>query len=225
MTGGGAPRVENISNSLFDNRPRGLQKSRVQVSLHDRSGHLGNGPRQVRLPVDTHAVRANLGHVGQDRGAARPEVDERGALAGHGTDGTGDALHDHARVRCDGLAIGTRRDGPHPRVEELRSTGPDLDLRGDEVGAHARAPAHERVPRARVGCGKSPRGHVIAGRTPLNHVRGQSEGGTTESDERRGSQLAHRRRDTIAHALGALGAVSRAPSGVGPRPLAVAMTQ
>ena len=49
--------------------------------------------------------------------------------------------------------------------------------------------------------------------------------GTAESDERRGAELAHRRCDPIAHGLGTLGAVARAPGGIGPRPLPIPMTQ
>ena len=80
MAGGGASGVENISNSLFDNVPRSLKQRRIQIPLHGLPRHLSDGPRQVRLPVHAHAVDTDLGHVGQDRRAARPEVDERSAL-------------------------------------------------------------------------------------------------------------------------------------------------
>ena len=105
MTGGGASGVENISNSLFDNRPWGLQQRGVQISLYGLSGHLLNSPRQVRLPVDTHTVGPDLGHVGQDRGAARPKVDERGALARHLADvyaRNGQALKTLLAIRVGG---------------------------------------------------------------------------------------------------------------------------
>ena len=225
VTGSGPSRLENISNSLFDNGPRGLQQRGVQIPLHGLAGHLSDGPRQVRLPVDAHAVGPDLGHVGQDRSAARAEVDERGALARHRADGTRDALCNHARVRRNGLSIGARREGAHPRVEELRGAGTRLDLSSDEVGAHPSTPGHERVPRTRVRGRERASRHVIAGGTPLDHVGGQGKGGTAEADERGGPQLAHRRRDAVAHGLGTLGTVSRAPGGIGPGALAVAMAQ
>ena len=69
------------------------------------------------------------------------------------------------------------------------------------------------------------RRQVIAGGTPLDHVRGQGEGGAAESNEGCRPQLANRRGDAVAHTLGALATVPRAPGGIGPDPLAIAMAR
>ena len=132
--------VQNILDTALDFRQGRKQDHGVEVALY---GDVEPDPRprfiELDVPIQPQDVAAGTAHERQERRRSRSEIDDRNPFRFQ-------TIDNRLNVRQDVFAIVSRRQTPHPTVENLN----DLDARPDLVlqirHDHVRKFAEQRMP-------------------------------------------------------------------------------
>src|SRR5438128_6510813 len=165
--------VEDIARRGLRPLPRPEQDGRIQVPLH-ATIVADERPTAVECdpPVEADHVAARLGHVHEQGGRPRPEMDRRCL----------DGPENPRGIRRNELLVVGRRERADPRVEHLDHVGARTHLAVDVPRELIGELLHQRVPHGGLAVHHPLHVREVAGWLSLDQVTGDREWATAEAD-------------------------------------------
>ena len=127
--------------------------------------------------IDPDRVAAGIAHQLEQLGRSHTEMD-------HLDRKIGDLVEQSAHVRQDAGAVGSGRERPDPRIEDLQGARARPHLRPEMGHDHVDERPHQGVPRGRIGEHQRLRPGVIPARAPFDQIAREGEGRPREADQR-----------------------------------------